>query len=67
MQSSDGAIPLFWGIAADGSVVISDEKEVIKGGCGKSFAPFPAGMYVCMHIFVRFLFDCICKSYAMCN
>ncbi|ONK79711.1 uncharacterized protein A4U43_C01F9260 [Asparagus officinalis] len=41
--SSDGAIPLYWGIAADGSVVISDDKEVIKGGCGKSFAPFPAG------------------------
>lgn len=41
--SSDGAIPLYWGIAADGSVVISDEEEVIKGGCGKSFAPFPAG------------------------
>jgi len=41
--SSDGAIPLYWGIAADGSVVISDEEGVIKGGCGKSFAPFPAG------------------------
>ncbi|MQL90694.1 hypothetical protein Taro_023303 [Colocasia esculenta] len=41
--SSDGAVPLFWGIAADGSVVISDEVDIIKGSCGKSFAPFPTG------------------------
>ncbi|XP_071724395.1 stem-specific protein TSJT1-like [Rutidosis leptorrhynchoides] len=34
---------LFWGIAADGSLVISDNLEVIKGGCAKSFAPFPNG------------------------
>ncbi|MQL79617.1 hypothetical protein Taro_012061 [Colocasia esculenta] len=26
---SDGAVPLFWGIAADGSVVISDEVDII--------------------------------------
>ncbi|KAJ6812329.1 stem-specific protein TSJT1-like [Iris pallida] len=41
--SSDGGVPLFWGLAADGSVVISDELLVIKGSCGKSYAPFPAG------------------------
>lgn len=34
---------LYWGIALDGSVVISDDLEVIKAGCAKSFAPFPAG------------------------
>ncbi|KAK6917530.1 protein of unknown function DUF3700 [Dillenia turbinata] len=36
-------VRLFWGIAADGSVVISDELETIKSSCAKSFAPFPAG------------------------
>ena len=41
--SSDGEMPMFWGIAADGSVVVSDDLEVVKGGCGKSFAPFPPG------------------------
>ncbi|KAK1290377.1 Stem-specific protein TSJT1 [Acorus calamus] len=41
--SSDGGVKLYWGIGGDGSVVISDELDVAKGSCGKSFAPFPAG------------------------
>ncbi|WVZ87712.1 hypothetical protein U9M48_034308 [Paspalum notatum var. saurae] len=35
--------PLYWGIAADGSVAISDDRDIIKRGCGKSYAPFPVG------------------------
>jgi asparagine synthetase B (glutamine-hydrolysing) len=42
-QSTDGGVPLHWGVAADGSVVICDDRAVVKAGCGKSYAPFPAG------------------------
>ncbi|XP_021740557.1 stem-specific protein TSJT1-like [Chenopodium quinoa] len=45
-QGTDQRVKLYWGIAADGSVVISDNLDVIKSGCAKSFAPFPSG---CMY------------------
>ncbi|XAR66445.1 hypothetical protein NMG60_11012682 [Bertholletia excelsa] len=44
--SADEGVKLYWGVGGDGSVVISDNLEVIKGSCAKSFAPFPAG---CMY------------------
>ncbi|KAI3456315.1 hypothetical protein Pfo_012978 [Paulownia fortunei] len=43
---ADKAVNLFWGVAADGSVMISDNVGLIKTSCMKSFAPFPAG---CMY------------------
>ncbi|XVF27661.1 hypothetical protein REPUB_Repub14bG0127800 [Reevesia pubescens] len=39
----DEGVKLFWGVAADGSVIVSDNLKVIKESCAKSFAPFPAG------------------------
>ncbi|GFS46373.1 aluminum induced protein with YGL and LRDR motifs [Actinidia rufa] len=45
-QGADEVVKLFWGIGADGSVVIADNLEVIKASCAKSFAPFPTG---CMY------------------
>ncbi|KAH0760440.1 hypothetical protein KY290_016513 [Solanum tuberosum] len=42
----DEKVKLFWGIAFDGSVVISDNVDHIKASCIKSFAPFPTG---CMY------------------
>lgn len=44
LQGADKAVNLFWGIAADGSVMISDNVDLIKASCRKSFAPFPAGI-----------------------
>ncbi|KAF3670650.1 hypothetical protein BC332_10277 [Capsicum chinense] len=42
----DEKVKLYWGIAFDGSVMISDNVDHIKASCIKSFAPFPAG---CMY------------------
>ncbi|XP_051125195.1 stem-specific protein TSJT1-like [Andrographis paniculata] len=45
-QGADNEVSLYWGIAADGSVMISDNSSLIKASCRKSFAPFPPG---CMY------------------
>lgn len=43
---ADKSINLSWGIAGDGSVMISDNVGFVKASCRKSFAPFPSG---CMY------------------
>ncbi|XP_047338854.1 stem-specific protein TSJT1-like [Impatiens glandulifera] len=53
--AGDEGVKLYWGIGGDGCVVISDNLEVIKGSCAKSFAPFPAGcMYHSEHGLMSF-------------
>ncbi|KAG4906538.1 hypothetical protein JHK82_055181 [Glycine max] len=43
-HGSNGQIGLYWGVATDSSIVISENLELIKASCAKSFAPFPTGM-----------------------
>ncbi|KAJ7555089.1 hypothetical protein O6H91_05G022000 [Diphasiastrum complanatum] len=40
-----GKVPLFWGTTSDGSLSFSDDPQLLKAGCGKSFAPFPQGFF----------------------
>ncbi|KAH9312603.1 hypothetical protein KI387_027638, partial [Taxus chinensis] len=40
---SDGKVPLYWGITADGCLAFSDTAEALKAACGKSLASFPQG------------------------
>lgn len=44
-RDTEGKCSLFWGCTSDGSLVFSDDDQVLKDGCRKSFAPFPAGCY----------------------
>ncbi|XP_039163186.1 uncharacterized protein LOC120290822 [Eucalyptus grandis] len=41
----DGSVAFFWGSDSGGNLVLLDDAEVVKMGCGKSFAPFPKGNY----------------------
>ncbi|KAG7583004.1 Nucleophile aminohydrolases N-terminal [Arabidopsis suecica] len=41
----DGSVPLYWGTDAEGHLVVSDDVETVKKGCGRSFAPFPKGCF----------------------
>ncbi|CDO99566.1 unnamed protein product [Coffea canephora] len=40
---ADEVVKLYWGIAANGSLMISDDVNLVKASCAKSFAPFPTG------------------------
>ncbi|KAJ4828582.1 hypothetical protein Tsubulata_019587 [Turnera subulata] len=42
---ADGSVPFFWGTDSEGHLVFSDDAEIVKQGCGKSFAPFPKGCF----------------------
>ncbi|MQL80068.1 hypothetical protein Taro_012527 [Colocasia esculenta] len=42
---SDGSVPFFWGADSEERLVFSDDVDIIKKGCGKSFAPFPKGCF----------------------
>lgn len=52
-QDCEGKIPFYWGTAADGSLAFSDTPELLKSGCGKSFAPFPPGCYFSSNMGLR--------------
>uniref|UniRef100_A0A7N0TKL8 DUF3700 domain-containing protein n=1 Tax=Kalanchoe fedtschenkoi TaxID=63787 RepID=A0A7N0TKL8_KALFE len=42
---AEGSVPFYWGTDADGCLVLSDDSDIVKKGCGKSFAPFPKGCF----------------------
>lgn len=42
---ADGSVPFFWGTDSEGHLVLSDDADIVKKGCGKSFAPFPKGCF----------------------
>lgn len=42
---ADGSVPFFWGTDSEEHLVFSDDADIVKKGCGKSFAPFPKGCF----------------------
>ncbi|XVF25817.1 hypothetical protein REPUB_Repub13aG0246300 [Reevesia pubescens] len=42
-RDREGNVELKWGMAGDGSLVLSNDPNTIKEACGKSCAPFPPG------------------------
>ncbi|KAL8032613.1 hypothetical protein ABFX02_13G107700 [Erythranthe guttata] len=42
-RDHDGSVQLHWGIADDGSLVCTDDPNVISEACGKCYTPFPPG------------------------
>ncbi|WCJ23867.1 aluminum induced protein with YGL and LRDR motifs [Euphorbia peplus] len=41
----DGSVPFYWGSDSESHLVVSDDDEILKQACGKSFAPFPKGCF----------------------
>ncbi|KAM7488362.1 hypothetical protein LguiB_025846 [Lonicera macranthoides] len=44
-SDADGSVPFFWGTDSEGHLVLSDDAEIVKKGCKKSYAPFPKGCF----------------------
>ncbi|XWS12660.1 hypothetical protein CRYUN_Cryun37aG0109300 [Craigia yunnanensis] len=44
-RDREGSVELKWGMAGDGSLVLSDDPNTIQEACGKSCAPFPPGCF----------------------
>ncbi|WOK99238.1 stem-specific protein TSJT1 [Canna indica] len=42
---ADASVPFFWGTDGEDNLVFSDDVDIVKKGCGKSFAPFPKGCF----------------------
>lgn len=42
-KDRDGGVQLYWGTAGHGSLVCTDDPNVISAACGKRYAPFPPG------------------------
>ncbi|KAJ3673306.1 hypothetical protein LUZ60_006680 [Juncus effusus] len=40
-----GGVPFFWGTDSEDRMILSDDVEMVKKACGKSFAPFPKGCF----------------------
>lgn len=43
MQDRDGGMKLHWGVANDGSLVLSDDIEIFPDFCGMTSSSFPTG------------------------
>ncbi|KAF5181140.1 Aluminum induced protein [Thalictrum thalictroides] len=50
---ADVSVPFFWGTDSEDSLVLSDDADVLKKACGKSFAPFPKGCFFTTSVGLR--------------
>ncbi|KAI0497523.1 hypothetical protein KFK09_020754 [Dendrobium nobile] len=42
---ADCGVPFFWGADSEDHLILSDDVDIVKKACGKSFAPFPKGCF----------------------